>query len=69
MVISTWANGFGHPAAAVISRWDAVGDVYRTQDGSNNLVDGDVTISTTGSDTFLLTTSGSGVAKVYSLDE
>ena len=69
VVISTGANGFGHPNATVVARWDAVGDVYRTQDGSNNLVDGDVTISTTGADTFTLTTSGSGVAKIYDLDE
>ena len=69
VVISTGANGFGHPDATVIARWDAVGDVYRTQDGSNNLVDGDVTISTTGSGVFLLTTSGSGVATEYPLDE
>jgi hypothetical protein len=43
--------------------------VYRTQDGSNNLIDGDVTISTTGANTFALTTSGSGIAKIYGLDE
>jgi beta-lactamase superfamily II metal-dependent hydrolase len=69
VVISTGANGFGHPSAVVIARWDTVGDVYRTQDASNSLIDGDVTISTTGADTFALTTSGSGVAKIYGLDE
>ena len=69
VVISTGANGFGHPSGVVIARWDIVGDVYRTQDGSNNLIDGDVTISTTGAETFALTTSGSGVAKIYGLDE
>ena len=69
VVISTGANGFGHPSADVIARWDTVGDVYRTQDGTNNPVDGDVTISTTGADKFLLTTSGSGVATEYDLDE
>ena len=68
-VISTGANGFGHPDAGVIARWDAEGDVYRTQAGDNSLIDGDVTISTTGADKFLLTTSGSGVATEYQLDE
>jgi beta-lactamase superfamily II metal-dependent hydrolase len=69
VVISTGANSFGHPNAAVIARWDSEGDVYRTQDGSNSLVDGDVTLSTTGATQFLLTASGSGVATTYPLDE
>jgi len=69
VVISTGKNSFGHPDPTVITRWDTEGDVYRTQDDNNNPVDGNITVTTTGVATFTVTTSNSGVAKAYGLDE
>lgn len=68
-VVSTGANGFGHPDPAVLARWDEHGDVFQTQDDDNNLVDGTVTVTTTGQGSFTLETSGSGITRSYPLDD
>ena len=48
-VISVGKNSYGHPAAEVITRWDALGDVYQTQDPDDNtIIDGDVTVTSDG---------------------
>ena len=68
-VVSTGANSFGHPDPAALSRWDALGDVYRTQDDANNPIDGDVKVTTDGESSFVITTSASGVNETYPLAE
>jgi beta-lactamase superfamily II metal-dependent hydrolase len=67
-VVSTGANGFGHPDPAVLQRWLAHGDVYQTQDDNNDPVDGNVTVTTTGTSSFTITTSSSGITRSYALE-
>lgn len=66
-VISVGANGHGHPADGVIDRWQAHGtQVWQTHqggpadEGGNDLVDGDVTITTSGYDRYTVTGHHSG---------
>lgn len=68
-VVSTGANGFGHPDPGVLARWDAHADVYQTQDDANDPVDGNVTVTTDGNASFTVTTSASGVNETYPLVE
>jgi len=61
-------NSFGHPDPAVVAQWDAVGDVYQTQDSSDNaLIDGDVSVTTDGETGFTVNTQTGTVAD-YNLD-
>jgi beta-lactamase superfamily II metal-dependent hydrolase len=67
-VISVGKNSFGHPDPAVVARWDAVGDVYQTQDPSDNtIIDGDTTVTTDGLNGFTVATEAGAVAS-YGLD-
>ena len=62
-VISVGANGFGHPDAPVVARWDATGTVFQTQDpADNSMIDGTVTIVTDGASGFTTTASTSAIA-------
>jgi beta-lactamase superfamily II metal-dependent hydrolase len=69
VVVSVGANGFGHPDPAVLARWDAIGDVFQTQDDNNDPVDGTITVTTDGQTMFTLTTSGPGITRSYSVDD
>lgn len=69
-VISVGKNSYGHPAATVVSRLSAVGDVYQTQDASTgNPVDGTVVVTTPGTGTFTVTATASGRTHTYAMDE
>ena len=69
-VFSVGKNSFGHPDPTVISRWDALGDVYITQSATDNsLVDGDITIVTDGTTGLTVTTETSAAETDYPLDE
>jgi len=60
-IISVGKNSFGHPNATVVSRWDTYGEVLQTQSAADNaMIDGDVTITTKGIQTFTTATSSSG---------
>jgi len=67
-VVSTGRNSFGHPNEDVLDRWRAQADVFITQDGENELLDGNVTVTTDGSMLLTVTTSASGISRSYSLD-
>jgi putative cell wall-binding protein/beta-lactamase superfamily II metal-dependent hydrolase len=69
-IISVGDNAFGHPDPVVVDRLDSAGEVFQTQDEvDGSLVDGDVTVTTSGATSFLITTSASGVSRTYSFDE
>lgn len=68
-VVSTGANPPGHPIRWVLARWCQFGDVYQTQNGQNNPVDGNVTVTTDGQTGFTVETSASGVRRDYPLHE
>ncbi|MBD3234471.1 MAG: T9SS type A sorting domain-containing protein [candidate division Zixibacteria bacterium] len=52
-VISVGANGYGHPHSQAVDRIENVGSViYQTRDGSGNIIDGDIIITTTGFNQF-----------------
>jgi beta-lactamase superfamily II metal-dependent hydrolase len=68
-VVSTGANSYGHPDPDVLARWEAYGDVYRTQDQDNDPVDGNVTVTTDGESTFTVTTSASDLVREYPLTD
>jgi beta-lactamase superfamily II metal-dependent hydrolase len=68
-VVSTGANGFGHPDTAVLARWDQHGDVFQTQDDNNDPVDGTVTVTTEGQGSFTVTTTASGISRSYPLGD
>lgn len=67
-VISLGSNNFGHPASAVVSRWEGVGDVLQTQDADGAVQDGTVTIVTSGT-TFEVVADGSEFSGSYTVDE
>jgi beta-lactamase superfamily II metal-dependent hydrolase len=66
-VVSTGANSYGHPNQHRLDLWDVYGDVYRTQDGRNVPVDGNVTVTSDGETGFSVTTSASGKDERYRL--
>ncbi len=69
-IVSVGKNSFGHPDAAVISRWAMYGEVFQTQSPTDNaLVDGDITITTTGVAEFTATSSSSGRNYTIPMDE
>jgi beta-lactamase superfamily II metal-dependent hydrolase len=67
-VVSTGRNPFGHPDEAVLARWRIHGDVYVTQDSNNEPVDGNVSVTTSGTSLLTVTTSTSDITRTYSLD-
>ena len=69
-VISVGKNSFGHPDATVISRWDTYGEVFQTQSATDNaMIDGDITVTTTGVTNFTATSSSSGRSYTIPMDE
>jgi beta-lactamase superfamily II metal-dependent hydrolase len=51
-IISCGKNSFGHPDPNVVERLKAVSRVYQTEDGEGNVVNGDITVTADGGDTF-----------------
>jgi competence protein ComEC len=69
-IISVGKNGFGHPSATVVARWDAIGDVFQTQSPTDNaLIDGDIVITTTGVTSYTTTATASGRSISRPMDE
>ena len=48
-IISVGKNSFGHPSPIVVDRWKTVAEVFQTQSPiDNSMIDGDITVTTTG---------------------
>lgn len=61
-------NGYGHPAAEVVERWRASSTLFQTLDGDGQVVDGDITVTTAGVETFRVATS-QGSSQDFVMDE
>jgi beta-lactamase superfamily II metal-dependent hydrolase/putative cell wall-binding protein len=69
-IISVGKNTYGHPDPGAVSRLDQQGDVFTTNNPNDGtLVDGDITITTSGTSTFTLHTSGDDLTFTYGMDE
>jgi beta-lactamase superfamily II metal-dependent hydrolase len=69
-IISVGKNSFGHPDAAVISRWQTYGEVFQTQSPTDNaLIDGDIIITTTGVTNYTTTAAASSRSISRPMDE
>ena len=69
-VLTVGVNVFGYPDAGVVAAWQASSDLFKTNSEiDDSVVDGDIVISTRGTSTFRLTTTGSGISRAYFLDE
>lgn len=69
-VISVGKNSFGHPNATVVSRWNAITEVFQTQSQTDNaLIDGNVVITTTGKTNYTTTASASPRSITRPMDE
>lgn len=69
-VISVGKNSFGHPDAAVVARWDAIGDEFQTQSPTDNeLIDGDIVITMAGVTSYTTTATASGRSISSPMDE
>jgi beta-lactamase superfamily II metal-dependent hydrolase len=68
-VISVGKNSFGHPSATVVARWGAIADVFQTQSPiDNTLIDGTITITTKGVDTYTASASASSRLVTHIMD-
>jgi putative cell wall-binding protein/beta-lactamase superfamily II metal-dependent hydrolase len=69
-IISVGKNTYGHPDPAVVSRLDQAGDVFTTNNPNDgSVVDGDVTVTTSGTSSFTVHTSGEDLTLTYGTDE
>jgi beta-lactamase superfamily II metal-dependent hydrolase len=69
-IISVGKNSFGHPDATVVSRWETYGEVFQTQSPTDNtMIDGDITITTTGTDSYTTSASASNRLLIRVMDE
>jgi beta-lactamase superfamily II metal-dependent hydrolase len=69
-VISVGKNSFGHPSQTVIDRWDAHGEVFQTQNPTNNvMIDGNVIVNTKGVTTYTASASASSRSVTRLMDE
>lgn len=69
-IISVGQNTYGHPDPAVVSRLDQQGDVFTTNNPNDgSVVDGDITITTSGASSFTVHTSGDDLTLTYGTDE
>jgi putative cell wall-binding protein/beta-lactamase superfamily II metal-dependent hydrolase len=69
-IISVGKNTYGHPDPGAVSRLDQAGDVFTTNNPNDgSVLDGDVTITTSGASSFTVHTSGDNLTLNYGLDE
>lgn len=69
-VVSVGANSYGHPTADALGRWTAAGsEVYRTGTPSGAQQDGDVVVTTSGVNAFVVRTTALPRLRPYLMDE
>jgi putative cell wall-binding protein/beta-lactamase superfamily II metal-dependent hydrolase len=69
-IISVGKNTYGHPDPGAVSRLDQAGDVFTTNNPNDgSVVDGDVTVTTSGTSSFTVHTSGEDLTLTYGTDE
>jgi putative cell wall-binding protein/beta-lactamase superfamily II metal-dependent hydrolase len=69
-IISVGKNTYGHPDPGAVSRLEQAGDVFTTNNPNDgSVVDGDVTITTSGASNFTVHTSGDDLTLTYGMDE
>lgn len=69
-VVSTGANSYGHPTAEALARWTAAAsELYQTGNANGTQKDGDVVITTTGANAFLVRTTALPRVRPYPMDE
>jgi putative cell wall-binding protein/beta-lactamase superfamily II metal-dependent hydrolase len=69
-IISVGKNTYGHPDPGAVSRLDQPGDVFTTNNPNDgSVVDGDVTVTTSGTSSFTVHTSAGDLTLTYGMDE
>lgn len=69
-VVSVGGNSYGHPTTAALSRWTAAGsEIYQTGNPNGTQKDGDVIITTSGTNVFLVRTTALPRVRPYVMDE
>ena len=69
-VVSVGGNSYGHPTSAALQRWLLAGStVYQTGNPNGTQHDGDVVVTTSGVNAFLVRTTALPRAVPYAMDE
>lgn len=69
-VVSVGGNSYGHPTSEALGRWTAAGsEIYQTGNPSGAQQDGDVIVTTSGVNVFVVRTTALPRARPYLMDE